>query len=111
MTTDGAGSIIAVYSDHPVNGTVKKIAFDAGNMTATGSLYVRASGAVLENIWSYNALDTDVVAYPFVYPVGANNLTGSPQAFTERIINTPLLVTGQGMGGGKSGLGLIIYYI
>lgn len=110
--TSTAGGTLSSFSDHSINGTIQKIYFDAGNHTATGSIFIFTSGANAEQIWlKKDNLDTDQLVYPFVYAVDNTNTTGSPQAFTQRVINGPLRVLGSGLGASKSGLGLTVFYV
>ena len=110
--TSSAGGIIDVYSEQPFNGTIKKIQFQAGNWAAAGSVWVNISGAVAEQIWfKKTAVNADSTVYPLVFGTDSTNATGSPAMFTEMVNNSKIGIIASGLGGGKSGLGLTIYYI
>mgnify|MGYP003133304419 CR=1 FL=1 len=111
LTTDAAGQI-NVYSDYPLNGTIKKIGFEAGNYTATGSIFISISGVVSEPVWEkINNVNADSIAYPIIYTEDKTGTTGSPDAYTSRVINSTIRIQSSGCGSGKSGLGLSVYYI
>jgi hypothetical protein len=110
LTADSNGRM-DVYSDHTINGTIQKVEFLGGNYTATGSIFVYASGTN-EQIWYYSgACATAATVYPFVYPTNNANITGSPQVGAKRVITQPLRIVGSGLTASKSGLGLNVYYI
>lgn len=113
-----AGGIVNTYSNFSVNGAIQKIVFIPGNYTATGSLQVQVSGTnelILNIISGTNAMvgsqTNPVILYPFIYNVDSSNTTGSPQTYTNRVINAPLQLIGSGLGNGTSGLGVFIHYI
>jgi|TARA_R100000501_G_C2565729_1_gene74574 hypothetical protein len=111
LIADASGNI-ETYSERPLNGTIQKVIFEAGNYTATGSLYVNISGGVSEPVWQkINNVNADSVAYPTVYTEDNEATTGSPDSFTQRVINSTVQIVASGLGSGKSGLGLTVYYI
>ena len=110
LTANPSGTL-SVYSDHPLNGVVQKIFYRDGNFAANGSLFIYASGAVQETLWSYKNAVADQTVYPVVFGVDSTNTTGSPGAIGQLIIDTPLRIVASGVGASTSGLGLIIYYV
>lgn len=110
LTSDSNGNL-SVYSDRPINGTIHKIVFEAGNYTSTGSLWTFVSGTSNEQIYLKKGVSSNFVAYPFVYTEDLSSATGSPYAFNYRVAQDHLCIAGSGLGNGKSGLGLTIHYI
>jgi hypothetical protein len=111
LVADASGNI-ETYSENPLNGTIQKVVFEAGNYTATGSLYVNVSGAVIEPVWQkINGVNADSIAYPTIYTENNEGTTGSPDSFTQRVVNSTIQIVASGLGNGKSGLGLTVYYI
>jgi len=109
--TANASGTLSVYSDHPLNGTIHKIIYHNGNYAANGSLSVNISGAVEETVWYYKNAVANQTAYPVVFGVDVNNVTGSPAAVMPRTINSTLRIVASGVGAAASGLGLTVYYI
>lgn len=117
LVADADGNINTF--SYAVNGTVQKIQLNSTNYTATGSVQFLVSGTneLLLNIISGTATGqvgsktSPQVVYPFVYPTDNSNVTGSPQAATQRVLNSPIRLIGSGLGASASGLGFIVYYI
>lgn len=111
LTADANGRF-EIFSDCTINGTIQKIEYAAtASWAAAGSILVTISGPN-EQIWYYSgACQTATTVYPFVYGQNNANITGSPQVAVRRVINSPLRIVGSGLGAGKSGLGLTVYYI
>ena len=106
---------ISAYSSEPLNGIVQSVEFIAGNYNATGSVGILVSGTN-ENILVVTSgtvanLGANQSIYPHVFTVDSSNATGSPDAFTQRVINGHLCVWGSGLGTGSSASGLNIKYI
>ncbi|RLG00037.1 MAG: hypothetical protein DRN49_03520 [Thaumarchaeota archaeon] len=117
ITSNSAGIISAVYTAFPIKGKIDKIAFKAGDMTATGSLMIFTSGGELvpsEMVFiKKDNLDTDAVWYPRTDIVnsGATAIgAGSGNIWTENVVNDKLYVVGSGCGNTKTLSGLTIYY-
>ena len=119
--TSSTGGIVDVYSEQPINGKVEKITWQGGNHTATGSVEIRISGAVSELLFSLTSgtsqgcVETNNIWYPRAQvtnttaPLGVAATSGG--IWTEHITNSTINIIGSGLGNGKSGLGLTVYYI
>jgi len=118
-----AAGLLSVYSDYALNGEIKRIIVDTGNWGATGSLYIKQSGAdispkILQLISGTDAYGSEKPIYPGEYPsntgMGAAINTavqiGSPNAMVPLIVTGKVLIEGSGLGAGKSGLGIVIEY-
>ena len=100
-----------------INGELKSIVFLANNYADAGSFFIFESG--LGNSGTgVNGLFMRIVAenknrtyYPFDY--GSTDIinSGSRYIHIQKIINSSIRVVGSGVGGGRSGLGIIINYI
>ena len=116
LTADSDG-LFNIYSNHNLNGTIQSVVFQTNNYTTTGSIILFASGLgnsgtdLNEQILKIRAGSTSQTFYPVVYGEQNNNVTGSPQAFIQTVIQSPLRVVGSGLGDSKSGLGIQVYYI
>ena len=94
------------YSSQALNGEIIRIIVQGvQSPTENGSLWIAESGTNIE-IWRSNALASGTNrlydVYPFVYPVDSINTTGSPQAFTRRIVNSPIYYAGSGFTSGTT---------
>ena len=115
-------SSIDIYSQSPLNGIIQQIAWQAGNHTATGSLWIRASGwgsegdiiAMTSGTDTHN-LGENWVVFPQATTVRTNMSTISGadgyNAFAQIPVNTVLRVIASGVGVNKSGGELSIGYI
>lgn len=115
-------SKIDVYSQSPLNGVIQQIAWQAGNHTATGSLWIRASGWGSEgDILTFTSgtdthnLGENWVVFPRATTVRTNMTTISGangyNEFAQIPINTVVRVIASGVGVNKSGGELSIGYI
>ena len=115
-------SKIDIYSQSPLNGVIQQIAWQAGNHTATGSLWIRASGWGSEGDILTFTSGTDThnigenwVVFPRATTVRTNMTTISGangyNEFAQIPINTVLRVIISGVGVNKSGGELSIGYI
>lgn len=102
---------ISSYSDHVLNGTIQMVEFVAGNFTATGSIGIFVSGTNENILTVTNNLDTNQSIYPHIYAVDNTNATGSPETFTQRVVNEKIWLWGSGLGTGSTASGLNIKYI
>lgn len=115
--TASAGGLFNVYSDQAINGTLQNIYFGDNSYTATGSLLVFASGTgnsgvgINDLFMRVRAGSSNTTLYPFVYPENNQNTTGSPQAFTQPVMNSTLRIVGSGLGNVTSGLSLVVRFI
>ncbi len=94
------------YSSQAICGEIVRIFIkNITSPAANGSLWIAESGT---NIWLWSSkaiasgTNLTVDAYPFVYPVDSINTTGSPQAFTKRIVNGPVYYAGSGFTSGTA---------
>ena len=119
LVADGGGEF-EVFSDHPINGTIQNIEWQAGNNTSTGSIILFASGLINSGtglpgqIANISGISVDSITYPSVIPVDIDGVTGSATSNVPRfqhVINTPIRVQGTNTGDDKSGLGLVVRYI
>lgn len=116
LTADANGRY-SVYSEYPLNGTIQNVTILDTNYTATGSVMLFESGlgnsgtALNGQILKIRAGSENSTFYPVTYGELSNNVTGSPQAFTQHVIQSTLRIVGSGLGNGTSGIGLRIYYI
>ena len=113
--TANSDGLFNVYTDHSLNGTVQSVSVGSNTYTNTGSLLIYVSG-------TDNSTQNDIIMriragsmmqtfYPVVYGTLNTNVTGSPQAFEQNVLNGPLRVVGSGLGNGTSGLTLKVRYI
>ena len=119
--TSSAGGIIDIYSERPINGRIKKVILQAGNYTATGSVEIRISGAASEVIFSLTSgtsqgmTTQNNIWYPQTLvsestgPLGVAATSGG--IWTDMVADSTINIIGSGLGNGKSGLGLTVYYI
>lgn len=115
-------SKIDIYSQSPLNGVIQQVAWQAGNHTATGSLWIRASGWGSEGDILTFTSGTDThnigenwVVFPRATTVRTNMTTISGangyNDFAQIPINTVVRVIVSGVGVNKSGGELSIGYI
>lgn len=115
-------SKIDVYSQSPLNGVIQQIAWQAGNHTATGSLWIRVSGWGSEGDILTFTSGTDThnigenwVVFPRATTVRTNMTTISGangyNEFAQIPINTVIRIIASGVGVNKSGGELSIGYI
>ncbi len=121
---DIGGSIFAdsvgnlnTFSYRPINGTIQKIVKFPSNFTQTGSLLFTVSGTG-EPIFNWiSGTNQGTVGsltninYLFTYANNNAGVTGSPQAYTQRVLNDVVRIIGSGLGAGTSGTGIHIIYI
>lgn len=120
LTADGGGEF-EVFSDHPINGTIQNIEWQAGNHTTTGSVILFASGLINSGtnlpgqIANISGISVDSITYPSAQFVDLDgvSLSGleSISPPVQHIINTPIRVQGTNTGDTKSGVQLIVRYI
>tara|TARA_Y100000310_G_scaffold285517_1_gene309043 strand:+ start:4460 stop:4846 length:387 start_codon:yes stop_codon:yes gene_type:complete len=111
--TSASNGRLDAYSERPLNGTIQKVGFGAGDFAANGSIIVTISGAVSEQIWKkIGGANADSMDYLAVYPVDSLGATGSPDGgMVQRVINSTVRVTLSGCGDTKTASGLTIFYI
>lgn len=118
--TATATGIIDTYMPNPINGFLQTVIWQAGNHTATGSLFITISGANTTILTLTSGATTGMVAADFTkYPrVVTDSTLGIKQSgangfnnFAEIPINGVIHVVGSGLGNGTSGLGLNFTYV
>ena len=108
--TAASTGLFDVYSDHVINGTIQNIFIGSNIYTNTGSILVFESGtnSLIMRSRAGSMLQT---LYPIIYGETNQNVTGSPQAYTQNVINSHIRVVGSGVGNGASGAGIWVRYI
>jgi len=114
-----AAGLMDFYTNRSINGMVKVIDWQAGNHTATGSMWVTVSGTE-QVIWSLLASGTathNIGANFTVFPKATcvstadASLSGATGGeYSEIPVNSIIHFIGSGFGTGKSGLGLTLLY-
>jgi spore germination protein YaaH len=102
-----------VYSDIPINGEIVKVIYKVGTWAQAGSLTITVSGTGEPILYMNNVLNASQVKYPIVYPVDNLNVTGSPFAFTQRVIGPDGIIQVSASGVGPAGSicnGLSVFY-
>lgn len=120
LTADGGGEF-EVFSDHPINGTIQNIEWQAGNHTTTGSVILFASGLINSGtnlpgqIANISGISVDSITYPSVLPIDLDGVglsgASSVSPHFQHVVNSPIRVQGTNTGDSKSGLGLVVRYI
>ena len=112
LLTTSAGSI-NIWTDHPINGTIKRVVIKYADTTTTGSVCIRESGTDVEIIRK-NGLAATLDAYPAVRRCGSEsslfNLV-SGNTLVEQVTTMPLKFEANGCGTDKVISGVYLYYI
>ena len=110
--TSASNGRLDAYSERPLNGTIQKVSFGAGDYSANGSITVTISGAVSEPVWEkIGTVNADSLQYVSVFPVDNLGATGSPDTMVQRVINSTIRIQLSGCGDTKTASGLTIFYI
>ena len=112
LTADANGNF-QTYAERPIEGRIVKVDFRGGNLTNTGSVFLRASGTE-EPIWSaVGRASGNLVEYPMLYAVDQTGTSMSGNGVSWRELggyDGMMEAWASGCGNGTSGVNLTVYY-
>jgi len=116
--SDVTGDTVSTYTSYPLNGMLKGVTIYNNNFTATGSLFLRASG-IESTAWSMISgtargigIGASGLTLPLAIPVRTNstNISGTATAqHVEIPMNSVMHLVGTSVGASKSGAIAIVY--
>jgi len=115
VSTSTGSAHFGAYSQHPLNGTIQAIEYVYNNFAKAGSIGITISGTgetiiACGSDTAFNWGSTQTI-YPHVYTYDSVGNIGSPQTFTQRVVNSTIYIWGSGVGTGSTATSLSIKYI
>jgi len=116
---DCVGNTISEYTDYPLNGMLKGVVIYNNNFTATGSMFLRASG-IESTAWSMVSgttrgigIGASGLTLPLASTVRTNSTiisgTSTANEYTEIPMDSVMHLVGTAVGVNKSGAIAIVY--